>query len=133
MALDQTFETGGLYTVRAAVAAYASELGAVPLQVENLVMIASELATNAIAYGGGRGRVRVWRDSDLLRCEISDCGPGLGSSERVGEDKPPASAVGGRGLWIARRLSDQLDIATTPGGGTTITATIDLNRPPREP
>jgi anti-sigma regulatory factor (Ser/Thr protein kinase) len=133
MALDQTFETGGLYAVRAAVAAYASELGAAALQVENLVMIASELATNAIAYGGGGGRLRVWREGALLRCEISDHGPGLESPEQAGEEKPPASAVGGRGLWIARRLSDALDITNGPGAGATITATIDLNRPPREP
>jgi anti-sigma regulatory factor (Ser/Thr protein kinase) len=126
MALDQTFETGGLYGVRAAVAAYASELGASPLQVENLVMIASELATNAIAHGGGSGRLCVWREGVLLHCSISDRGPGLPEAAQVQQAKPPASAVGGRGLWIARRLSDTLEISTS-ASGTTIIATIDLD------
>src|SRR5688572_18829327 len=61
--LDQTFERGGLYSVRAAVAAHASSLGASPSQVGHLVLIASELVTNAVTYGGGSGRIRLWREN----------------------------------------------------------------------
>lgn len=126
--LDLDFGAGALHAVRAAVAARAGPLGATSSQVENLVVIASELATNAISYGGGGGRLRLWREDTLLYCEISDHGPGL-IAPHVGEVRPPASAVGGRGLWLTRLLSDALDIAGTAGGGTTVTATIALNGP----
>jgi len=50
-ALEQAFERGGLYALRATVAAHASALGASAVRVEHLVIIASELATNAIKHG----------------------------------------------------------------------------------
>jgi anti-sigma regulatory factor (Ser/Thr protein kinase) len=123
--LEQTFERGGLYTLRATVAAHASAQGASPVQVEHLVIIASELATNAIAHGGGCGSLRLWRDGDQLYCQVSDAGPGIPEPRTAGTQPPPPHLPGGRGVWIARQLCDRLDIAAGPDG-TTITAMIDL-------
>jgi anti-sigma regulatory factor (Ser/Thr protein kinase) len=63
--VDHWFDADGLYTLRAEVAAHASALGATGPQGETLVVVAGELATNAIRHGGGRGRLRLWRDGVL--------------------------------------------------------------------
>jgi anti-sigma regulatory factor (Ser/Thr protein kinase) len=127
VALDQTFERGGLYSVRAAVAAHASSLGASPTQVGHLVLIASELVTNALTYGGGSGRIRLWRDDSHVHCETSDKGPGIPESTDLGHLQPAASSQRGRGLWVARTLSDAIKI-TTGETGTTITVSMALTK-----
>src|SRR5688500_2581157 len=77
VAVDHQFDADGLYALRAALAAHADHLGAPREQVERLLIVGGELATNAIRHGGGSGRLRLWRDGDLLRCQISDCGQGM--------------------------------------------------------
>jgi anti-sigma regulatory factor (Ser/Thr protein kinase) len=125
ISLDQTFESGGLYSVRAAVAAHASALGASTAQVGHLVLIASELVTNAIAYGGGRGRIRLWHMQSQVHLEVSDNGPGIPGSTDLGFVQPAAASQRGRGLWVARTLSDNLVIVTGESG-TTITVSMTV-------
>lgn len=122
VALDQPFDADGLYALRAAVAAHGADLGAGEELVEALVMVANELASNAIRHGGGAGRLRLWRDGDLIHCEVSDTGPGLEDTE-VGRELAPLTAYGGRGLWVVRRMSHQVDIRTS-GEGATVTAAL---------
>jgi anti-sigma regulatory factor (Ser/Thr protein kinase) len=124
VAVDQPFTARDLYSLRAAVVAHASSLGAPPVQVEGLLIVASELATNAIRHGGGGGRLRLWRNHTRLHLEVSDDGPGL-ADPMVGSKPPGPMAAGGRGMWICRQLADDLHITNGPGG-TTITATLDL-------
>lgn len=126
-ALEQLFERGDLYRVRAAVAAHASELGGSPMQVNHLVLIASELVTNAVAYAGGRGTIRLWRADSQLYCEVSDQGPGIPNAQTQGLQQPPAAAQRGRGLWVARKLADSLEI-TTGTTGATVTVTMKLEK-----
>lgn len=122
VAVDHQFDADGLYALRAALAAHADDLGAAPEQVERLLIVGGELATNAIRHGGGSGRLRLWRDGGLLRCQISDHGPGL-ADPTAGTRQPEPTALGGRGLWIVRHLCDDLVIETGPKG-TTITAAV---------
>jgi anti-sigma regulatory factor (Ser/Thr protein kinase) len=123
--VDQTFTEDGLYSLRAAVAAHAGALGADALRVEQLLILASELATNAIRHAGGAGRLRLWRAGDALHLEVSDEGPGL-ADVTAGTRAPERMAAGGRGLWICRQLTDDLRIVTGPQG-TTVTAVLSLN------
>jgi anti-sigma regulatory factor (Ser/Thr protein kinase) len=121
--LDQSFDADAMLRLRSAVGAYAAELGAGG-RLEDVVLIAHELASNAVRHGGGRGRLRLWRDDFLLLCRVSDSGPGLDDAARAGLELPSPGAPGGRGLWIARRLA-AVRIDTGPTG-TTITAAITL-------
>lgn len=121
--LDQTFGADGLVALRSAVAAYAMELGA-GARVDDLVLIAHELASNAVRHGGGCGRLRLWRDDYRVVCRVSDGGPGIASAGDVGAALPVPRSAGGRGLWIARRLAT-VRIDTGPAG-TTITAAVAL-------
>ncbi len=124
-ALDQRFDLDSLYTLRSAVAAHASDLGAGPDRVAHIVIVASELATNAIRHGGGGGRLRLWRADGLICCEVSDSGPGLADPESAGTSPPPSMATGGRGLWIVRRIAAEVRFRTD-GDGTVATATVAL-------
>jgi anti-sigma regulatory factor (Ser/Thr protein kinase) len=125
VAVDQPFDSDGLYGMRATVAAHAASLGAGPEQVEQVLIVASELATNAIRHGGGAGRLRLWRAGARLHVEVSDRGPGMADPD-AGTGPPDRNATDGRGLWICRQLAGDLRIATG-SRGTTITAAVELD------
>ena len=72
--LDQAFDAGSLYTLRAAVAAHATQAGLTPGRADDLVIAVHELAANAVRHGAGHGRLRIWRSDQALRCEITDDG-----------------------------------------------------------
>jgi anti-sigma regulatory factor (Ser/Thr protein kinase) len=123
--VDQPVDADGLYGLRETLAAHASRLGAGEETIDHLLIVASELATNAVRHGGGTGHVRLWHRGQLLFCQVSDHGPGI-SDPTVGTILPaPTTGDGGRGLWICRRLTTELTIETGPDGhGTIITAAI---------
>src|SRR5262245_63760105 len=75
--VDRSFSADDLYALRAEVAAHASALGASRSQLERILIVASELATNVVRHGGGSGRLTLWRDGPMLRCRVSDRGPGF--------------------------------------------------------
>ncbi len=125
VAVDHQFDADGLYALRAALAVHADHLGASREQVERLLIVGDELAANAIRHGGGSGRLRMWRDGDLVRCQISDRGPGMRDTA-AGSRRPKPTALGGRGLWIVGRLCEDLVIESGPRG-TTVTAAVPVD------
>jgi anti-sigma regulatory factor (Ser/Thr protein kinase) len=120
--LDLRFSGDDLLEVRGGVEAYASKLGPREL-VEDVVLVVYELATNAVRHGGGHGRLNLWQEKDRFVCRVSDDGPGL-ADPQAGTVPPAPNVSGGRGLWIARRLS-ALRIDTGPRG-TTVTAAMPI-------
>jgi anti-sigma regulatory factor (Ser/Thr protein kinase) len=126
--VDQPFDADGLYAMRATVAAHAASLGAGQAAVEQLLIVASELATNAIRHGGGGGRLRLWRERADLHLQISDHGPGM-ADPTAGTKPPDQMATDGRGMWICRQLAADLRIDTGPQG-TTVTAVVSAGDSP---
>lgn len=124
--LDLPFDVDGLVALRSAVAAHASHLGLSERRTAELVLIAHELASNAIRHGGGTGRLCLGRQGGSLRCEVVDTGGGLPEPERTGQQRASLMAPGGRGLWIVRQLADRVEI-TTGAGGTTVVVFITLD------
>jgi anti-sigma regulatory factor (Ser/Thr protein kinase) len=120
--LDQPFDAQGLYALRATVAAHAGRLGIAQEASERLLIVASELAANAIRHGGGRGRLLLWLADDRVYCQVSDEGPGIADASVGTEPPDPAGAGGGRGMWICRRLAEELIIE--PGRGAVVTAVL---------
>lgn len=111
--LDQAFDADSLYTLRAAVAAHASQAGMPEGRVGDLVLAAHELATNAVWHGAGHGRLRFWKTADAVVCEVSDDG--------AAGDHGPADAANwnidfGHGLWLVRQIADQTSIRTGSDG-----------------
>lgn len=121
--LAEAFTEDTLYGVRAAVAAHVATVAGQRV-VDTMVLVAHELASNAVRHGGGNGRLRLWLAGGALHCEVSDDGAGLADPVHAGHTLPPPSLPGGRGLWIARQLSE-LRVAASPAG-TTVTATVPL-------
>jgi len=125
LALDQPFDQRGLLSLRAAVAAHASRVGLSHDRVDELVVIAHELASNAVRHGGGAGRLRLWSEDGQARCEVSDDGPGMTDPARAGLERAPLSATDGRGLWIVRQLADDVEVRSGPDG-TVVTAILTV-------
>jgi anti-sigma regulatory factor (Ser/Thr protein kinase) len=124
--LDQTFDINSLHMLRQTVAAHAGRLGANDDQLERLIIVAGELAINAIRHSGGRGRLLLWRHDDTLICEVSDQGPGIKDpAAGMSLPNPLAGNSSGRGLWICRNLTSELTISAGPEGrGTIVQAAI---------
>ena len=121
--LELGFDGDSLSGLRSAVAAQVAAIPAGGL-VDTMMLVAHELASNAVRHGGGSGRLRLWVAGGVLHCMVSDAGPGLEEPASVGRVLPPPSLPGGRGLWIARKMSE-LRIVSSPRG-TTVTAALSL-------
>ncbi|MEV4411671.1 ATP-binding protein [Catellatospora sp. NPDC049609] len=123
--LDVEFVADDLYTLRAAVNAHAAEFGLAEAGLSRLLVVATELATNAIRHGGGAGRLRLWRADGAIYCQVSDAGSGIADPVRAGTELVPLSEHGGRGLWVVRQFTDGFDITDgRPGAIVTVKITI---------
>lgn len=96
--------------------------------ISSLIVVVSELTTNAMRHGGGTGQLTVWRHGHNLYCQVSDHGPGI-TDPHAGNARPDAAALCGRGLWICRQLATDLIISSPDRRpGTTVTAVIAIGR-----
>src|SRR5260370_28561799 len=110
--LDQEFDSGTLYRLRAAVQAHADQAGLSEDRVTEVVLAVHELAANAIAHGAGHGRLRMWDLPARLSCEVVDGGtPGTTDSS---ETVDPWATADGQGLWLVRPGARQPAPASGP-------------------
>jgi len=91
-----------------------------------LVTAASELARNAVIYGGG-GEMR-WEtvESGLrrgVRLVFADQGPGIADISQALTDGWTSGTGMGLGLSGSRRLVDEFVLDSAPGQGTRVTVT----------
>lgn len=138
--LDQAFDSGTLYALRAAAQAHAMAAGLAEDRTDDLMISVHELAANAVRHGGGGGRVRMWQRDGALHCQVEDgglpatareapCGEEAGSGagdqnakaadETPGPDQNVADRwpfLPGHGLWLVRLVSDQLSLSSGPDG-----------------
>jgi anti-sigma regulatory factor (Ser/Thr protein kinase) len=82
----------------------------------DMLLAATEIATNAIEHGGGVEEVRVGRAEGRFACEIVDHGKGF--------DDPAAGYLAprkevGAGLWVARQLTWRIEFFRSARGFTT--------------
>ena len=120
----QIFTAANLTAVRQSIAEAAGRAGLHGSPKSQFVLAVYELLTNAVRHGGGWGRVTLRRDGELLVCTTTDFGPGFGD-RTVPAGMPPATALGGRGLVMARRLTDSLHIRDGRTG-TAVTVTMRI-------
>lgn len=117
------FGVEDLQRIRHAVAVCAASAHVSPSRVDDLVLVANELACNSIEHGGGTGTLRMWCDGRDLVCEVHD--RGLITDPLVGRRKPNPNVGGGAGLWIANLLCDLVQIRSTPQNGTTVRVHVE--------
>jgi serine/threonine-protein kinase RsbT len=112
-----------IVVVRQRVRARAVELGFSLVDQTKIVTAASEIARNAVTHGGG-GTVsievleRFGRPG--LRLTFVDHGPGIPDIDRALQDGFTTGAGLGLGLGGAKRLSNEFEIRSQVGQGTTI-------------
>ena len=100
--------------VRRFVDARVHELGLPPGRAQDLVLAASEVATNSLRHGGGRGVVRVWRHGESVACEVRDAG--RFDRPLAGRERPRIEQRSGYGLWLANQLCDLVQIRSWESG-----------------
>jgi anti-sigma regulatory factor (Ser/Thr protein kinase) len=103
-----------LGSLRGAVATFAAGALFARERIDDLVLAVDELATNSVYHGGGRGRLRMWREGATLQCEVSDRGSFV--EPLVGRIQPTPEQWKGRGLWLANQLCDLVQIRSNDAG-----------------
>ncbi|HTB11602.1 MAG TPA: anti-sigma regulatory factor [Bryobacteraceae bacterium] len=110
-------------SARQLVRSWAVELGLNLVDQTKIITAASELARNAVIYGGG-GLVRLEILLDTgkrgMRLTFEDRGPGILDIERAMSDGYTTGNGLGLGLGGAKRLSHEFFIESKPGAGTRI-------------
>lgn len=118
---------GDVVSVRQWVRTAAVELGFSLVDQTKLVTATSELARNAVVYGGGGTVTLERRVSPVGRAGLDlifeDAGPGIADLDTAMRDGYTTGGGLGLGLGGARRLVDQFVIDSSPGNGTRITIT----------
>lgn len=134
------FDSGALLALRGEVRECAVQSGFLKDRAGDLVLVIHELAANAVVHDGGAGRLRVWKLARALQCQVDDgdlmtfpesepsrdgtggSQPGSASSP-VSVDSLPSEK--GHGLWVARKLADQVKTLSGPRG-TSVLVAFDL-------
>jgi PAS domain S-box-containing protein len=96
-----------------------------PACVADVVLMASELCSNAVAASSGSPRslaLRAWIAGGDVVVEVSDDGPGISLPDRPDDDPPDAALERGRGLYIVRVLADEVATVVEDGGRTAVRA-----------
>ena len=99
-------------------------LGFSLIEQTKMVTAASELARNTLKYGGG-GEAHLISLTDIDRCGLKlnfvDQGPGIVDIDLALTDGYTSGGGLGLGLSGAKKLTDEFELQSQPGHGTTVT------------
>ncbi|TDB73259.1 ATP-binding protein [Micromonospora sp. KC723] len=127
--IAQAFDQAQVTELRHSVGSCAQSAGLGGQRLDDFVLAVNELITNAVRHGGGRGWLRLWRHADTVVCEVTDHGGGISAQRLDDRSRPAPDTAGGWGLWLARELSDAMEVETRPGGTTVrISASVVATR-----
>lgn len=101
----------------------ATEAGLGLVDVTKLVTATSELARNALIYGGGGTALIESLQTDMrkgVRLTFEDHGPGIPDIAQAMTDGWTSGSGMGLGLSGAKRLSNEFELHSEPGHGTRV-------------
>jgi len=115
-----------IVAARQAIRRAAQQIGLSIVDQTKIVTAASELARNALVYGGGG--ILTWEIMSEngrtgLRLTVNDKGPGIKDLALAMKDGWTSGTGLGLGLPGAKRLVNEFDITSQPGLGSTVTVT----------
>jgi anti-sigma regulatory factor (Ser/Thr protein kinase) len=87
-------------------------------RLHGFVLAVNEVITNVVLHADGHGRVVLSTGDGSAWCTVTDSGPGIPQEYLTPPDVPEAFEVGGRGIWLAYQLCDEVTMATGPIGTT---------------
>ena len=93
----------------------ASEMGFDDVKSGEVAIMVTELVTNVLKHGGGKGQVVVCHYTDLqnhkaIEVWCCDCGNGIGDFNKALKDGYTAKESLGIGLGTIRRFSDEMEV-----------------------
>lgn len=107
--LERDFTEGDLPRLRVLAEEFATWAGLPVARRGEFVLAVNEVVSNAITHGGGRGRLMLRRTDGEVQCRVTDAGPGF-SVAVIPELLPGLDSRCGRGLWLARLVTDRLTV-----------------------
>jgi anti-sigma regulatory factor (Ser/Thr protein kinase) len=127
--IDRLFGREEITLVRHEVTGSLTAAGMGGDRLHGFVLAVNEVVTNVVLHAGGQGRITLRLESGSAWCTITDSGPGIPAHYLSSRPEVPgAFEVGGRGIWLAYQLCDEVTMATGPIG-TTIGLRIAIDAP----
>jgi serine/threonine-protein kinase RsbW len=127
--LRRRFTEADVTALRASVTATVAAAGLSGDPAHDFVVAVHELVTNAVRHGGGAGQIDMRLLADVLVCEVTDHG---GRPTELPVHPAPGDQPGGRGLWLAHRLTGSLMLTRRPDG-VTASVSVCVTRSPADP
>ncbi|MFI6143383.1 ATP-binding protein [Streptomyces griseus] len=87
---------------------------------EAVLLVVSELVTNALRHGGGTYTLRLTAHPDLIEAAVDDPSP---QAPRL-RAPDPTGATGGFGWHMVNHLARTTTVTRRPAGGKTVTALL---------
>ena len=106
---------------------YGDWVGLSPDGIDDLQLVATELATNSLMYTDGACQLAFWRENQHLVCEARDTG--RFDDPLAGRRPPSGSGTASRGLFLVNAMADLVRTHTTTSG-TTIQAYLRMTPQP---
>ena len=122
--VSDEFTVDGLSRIRMLTHRACEHAGLARDVADGFVAAVNEIAINAIRHAGGHGRFDLRATDRRVMVEIADNGPGL--ARVVTDQRPDVAAIGGRGLWLARRLCPAITFTSGAHGLTVRLVAGDL-------
>jgi anti-sigma regulatory factor (Ser/Thr protein kinase) len=116
--LDRTFGRDDITMIRHEVQTRLRAAGLSDDRLQGFLLAINEIITNVVLHAGGDGRIVLRPDGGSLSCTVTDSGQGVPQRYLSPPDVPEAFEVGGRGIWLAYTLCDEVTVATGPIGTT---------------
>jgi anti-sigma regulatory factor (Ser/Thr protein kinase) len=117
-------QAGDLAGARRCGERYSRLLGMSAERVADLLLVATELATNSLDHAGGACRMAFWYENGYVVCETRDMG--YWADPLAGRRPPVAGSSGPYGLFVVNAIADLLRTHST-AAGTTIQAYLRLD------
>jgi anti-sigma regulatory factor (Ser/Thr protein kinase) len=123
-ACSMCFGIDDLFKLRSMVGDVAHDAGLGDDRTADLMLVTSELSTNAIRHGDGTGVLHAWRAGREVICQVND--HGQIADPLAGRRRPVPRGTGGLGLWMVNQLCDLVEVRSGTRG-TTVRAHVSLS------
>jgi anti-sigma regulatory factor (Ser/Thr protein kinase) len=114
--LARWFDRASMARVRMQVHAVSARYGPIRSDPARFALAVHEAMANAVQHGGGLGQLLLWRRNGRLWCEISDHGPGIGTTLRSTHTRAGTRLRRVTGLHLIERACASMDLTTDVTG-----------------